>query len=428
LRSSGIGGRFTAFVDLSQGPESPALLPREKLEPTNLSGFMTLHRYNFARFALLWWAGASLRLTILAVPPLILSIQSELHLSATEVGLLTGLPIAMFAAAALPGSLLIARLGSQTALVCGLIIVAVGAALRGGTWNAATLYAATIVMGAGVAIMQPTMPVLVREWLPSRIGFATAVYSNGLLAGEILVVWLTPLLMPALGDSWRLGLAIWSLPVLLTALAVLVFSPEPSGERPRTGNPMFWWPDWKNPLIWRLGVLFGCINAIYFASNSFLPAYLGSVGRADLVQYALAALNFSQLPASLMIAAVAKKLERQAWPYVAAGCALTLSVAGLVFMPGAWTVFWAALLGFSVASALIFSLTLPALLAEPEDVGRTSAAMFTLSYAMGVAIAFLCGLVSDLTAGPGWAFAPIGLCTVILSVSALGLRARGKLV
>jgi MFS transporter, CP family, cyanate transporter len=390
---------------------------------------MTPHRNDFARFALLWWAGASLRLTILAVPPLILSIQNDLRLSATEVGLLTGLPIAMFAAAALPGSLLIARLGSQRALICGLLIVAAGTALRGGTWNAATLYAATIVMGAGVAIMQPAMPVLVREWLPSRIGFATAVYSNGLLVAEILVVWLTPLLMPALGNSWRLGLAIWSLPVFLTALAVLVFSPKPpSGERPRNGNPLLWWPDWKNPLIWRLGVLFGCINAVYFASTAFLPAYLASVERRDLVQYALTALNFGQLPASLMIAAVAKKLERRAWPYVAAGAALTLSVAGLVFMPGGWTVFWAGLLGFSVASALILGLTLPALLAEPEDVGRTSAAMFTLSYAMGVAIAFLCGLVSDLAGGAGWAFAPIGLCTVILSVSALGLLARGRLI
>jgi MFS transporter, CP family, cyanate transporter len=389
---------------------------------------MTPRRNDFVRFALLWWAGASLRLTILAVPPLILAVQNDLHLSATEVGILTGLPIAMFALAALPGSLLIARVGSQTALVCGLLIVAAGAALRGGTWNAATLYAATIVMGAGVAIMQPAMPVLVREWLPSRIGLATAIYSNGLLVGEILAVWLTPVITRVLGDSWRLGLAIWSLPVLLTALAVQIFSPKPSGESPAAPGPVAWWPDWKNPLIWRLGLLFGCINAAYFASNAFLPAYLGSVGRSDLVQYALAALNFGQLPASFLIAVVAKKLERQAWPYVAAGGALTLSVAGLIFMPGAWTVFWAALLGFSVASALILGLTLPALLAEPKDVGRTSAAMFTLSYTMGVAVALLCGLVSDLTGGPGWAFAPIALCTMILSVSALGLRARGKLI
>ena len=55
----------------------------------------------------------------------------------------------------------------------------------------------TVVMGAGVAIMQVTMPPAVRNWASQRIGFATAVYTNGLLIGEILPVALTlPLVLP----------------------------------------------------------------------------------------------------------------------------------------------------------------------------------------------------------------------------------------
>ncbi len=389
---------------------------------------MTSQRKDFVRFVLLWWAGASLRLTILAVPPLILAIQEELRLSATEVGLLSGLPVAMFALAALPGSLLIARLGARAALVCGLLMVACGAALRGAVWNAGSLYAATAAMGAGVAILQPTMPVLAREWLPARIGFATAIYSNGLLVSELIAVWLTPVILPAIGGSWRLGLALWAVPVAVTALATLLLTPEAKGERPATGNLRFWWPDWKNPLIWHLGLLFGCVNASYFACNAFLPAYLESVGRGDLVQPALRALNFCQLPASLVIAFTAKGLERRAWPYVAAAIAAGLSVAGIVFMPGSWAVFWSGLFGFAVAASLILGLTLPPLLSSLKDVGRTSAAMFTLSYSMGVGVAFVCGAISDLTGSAAAAFIPIGLCTVLLGVSAAGLRATGRLI
>ena len=52
--------------------------------------------------------------------------------------------------------------------------------------------------------MQPSMPPLVRAWLPDRIGFATAVYTNGLLIGEVLPVALTlPLVLPLVGGSWR---------------------------------------------------------------------------------------------------------------------------------------------------------------------------------------------------------------------------------
>ena len=56
-------------------------------------------------------------------------------------------------------------------------------------------------MAAGVSIMQPALPPLVRAWFPQRIGFATAVYTNGLLIGETLAVALTiPLVLPLVGQ------------------------------------------------------------------------------------------------------------------------------------------------------------------------------------------------------------------------------------
>src|SRR5258708_21598300 len=111
---------------------------------------------------LLWLGGAALRFTNLAVPPVIPLIHDELGLSATQIGILTGLPSMLFASAAVPGSLLIARLGVRNALVVGLVLTAMGGALRGALPDLSWLYAMTIVMGAGVAIMQVTMPPAVR--------------------------------------------------------------------------------------------------------------------------------------------------------------------------------------------------------------------------------------------------------------------------
>jgi MFS transporter, CP family, cyanate transporter len=389
---------------------------------------MTQRTKDLVPLALLWLSGAALRITILAVPPLILPIRDELGLSATGIGILTGLPVAMFALAALPGSLLIARLGSRLALLCGLLLVTIGGAARGSAWDAISLYAATIVMGAGVAVMQPAMPVLVREWLPGRIGFATAIYTNGLILGEIGAIWLMPAVLSAAGGSWRVGLSIWSLPVLLTAFLVIVLVPPQPRGGARNGSLQSWWPDWRNPLIVRLALLFGSVNASYFACNAFLPPFLKSLGREDLVQPALLALNFGQLPASLAILAAAKRLERRAWPYLCFAAALALCAAGIVFIAGASTVLWAGLLGFFIASGLILGLTLPPLLAAPEDVGRVSAAMFTLSYAMAMTLSLLCGALSDLTGDPAWAFAPVALCALTLSGSALALRTSGRLV
>jgi MFS transporter, CP family, cyanate transporter len=176
---------------------------------------------------LLWLTGMAMRVTVLAVPPVIPLIREDLGMSETEVGLLIGLPLVTWAAAAVPGSLLIARLGATLTLTAGLLLTALAAALRGAAPNVWLLYLATVAMGFGIAVMQPSVPTLVREWLPHRIGLGIAVSSNGMLVGVMLAPTLTiPLLLPLLGSSWRLDLLAWAAPVLLTALLVLALAPR----------------------------------------------------------------------------------------------------------------------------------------------------------------------------------------------------------
>ena len=56
---------------------------------------------------------------------------------------------------------------------------------------AISLYASTMIMAAGIAIMQPSLPPMVRAWLPARIGLATAIDTDGMLVGETLAVAMT---------------------------------------------------------------------------------------------------------------------------------------------------------------------------------------------------------------------------------------------
>jgi CP family cyanate transporter-like MFS transporter len=389
-------------------------------------------REMWTAIVLLWLAGNALRITILAVPPVIALIRDEFALSATEVGLLSSIPPALFAIAALAGSLLVARLGVRAALVGGLLVVATGSALRGLSTSYAVLFATTILMSAGAAIMQPIMPTTVRQWLPRRIGLGTAVYTNGLLVGEVFPVLLTiPFVLPMLSGSWRSSLVFWSLPIAIIAVVVYFFAPrrEAEGEHAiRAEAPRKWLPDWHVGLVWRLGGLFCCINAIYFIANAFIPIYLASAGRADLISDALLALNFGQLPASVLLLVTAGKLERRAWPYVASGALSLLSLAGLVLMVGPATVVWAALLGFADAAALILGLTLPPLLCRPEDVARTSAGTFTISYGGAVAIAVISGAAWDLSGIPALAFVPLAACAVGLIAITVRLRLKKELV
>jgi MFS transporter, CP family, cyanate transporter len=363
---------------------------------------------------LLWLAGIGLRMTILAVPPVIPLIHVDLGLTETQVGVLTGLAPLLFALAAVPGSLLIARLGAVTTVVLGLVVTAIGGALRGAAPNAALLFAATVLTGLGVAIMHPSMPSLVRQWLPLRIGFGTAVYTNGLLVGEIVPVALTiPVLLPLLGGSWRLDLAVWGAPVALIALTILALAPRQAATVARPGRRR-WWPDWNDSLVWRLGVMLGTVNAGYFATNAFLPDYLTATGQADLISGALTGLNVGQMPASILLLLFAGHLERRLWPYVVSGLLALLGFAGVVVGSGSWVIASTLVLGFALAFVLILVLALPPLLSTPDNLHRLSAAMFTISYSCAVVVPIVSGLAWDVTGIPSIAFAPMAVGTVLM--------------
>jgi MFS transporter, CP family, cyanate transporter len=364
---------------------------------------------------LLWLSGVCLRVTVLALPPVIPLLHADLHLSETDIGWLSSLAPMLFALAAIPGAVLIARLGMVPALFVGLLLNAIGSIARAALPNAAMLFATTIVMAAGVAIMQPALPPLVRAWFPRRIGFATAVYTNGLLAGETIAVALTiPLVLPLVDNSWRLNFVVWSIPVFATALLIIACAPRAQGTNSAALAPRLWWPDWRRPLIWRLGAILGSVNSMYFVTNAFLPDFVTAAGRPDLISSALTAENFCQLPASLIMIAVAGRLLKQPWAYVAAGALSLVSLVGIMTASGGWIVFWSGVLGFVTTAILVLGLALPSVLSAPADVPRISAGMFTISYSIAMVLSVAAGWLWDLTRAPLAGFVPVALCAVVV--------------
>ena len=280
----------------------------------------------------LWLAGVAMRLMILAMPPVIPQVHDELHMSETQVGLLIGLPLAVFAIAAVPGSLLIARVGPRLAVILGMIVTALAGGARGAAVDVSTLYAAAIATGFGVAIMQPGLPTLVREWLPSRIALGTIAYTSGMLIGSMFATVLTiPIVLPLVGGSWRLDLVAWAVPALLIAPVFSLLSPQGDGHAANGIKIVrLWWPDFKDPLVWLLGLTFGSNNSPFFATNAFLGDYLASKGRADLLGAALGWLNGVQIVAPFILLLMADRLQGRAWPFLLFGPILLAAFLGLI--------------------------------------------------------------------------------------------------
>jgi CP family cyanate transporter-like MFS transporter len=355
-----------------------------------------------AAFCLLWTCGLCLRLTVLAVPPVISMMQRDLNLSGTEIGLLSGIPVVVFAIVATPGSIVIARIGVRGALLRGLLIAAAGTLLRSEASNAWQMYLTSMLMSAGIAMMQPALAAAVREWIPERTGFGTAVYSNGLIMGEIIpVATMLPLVLPLLGESWRPALAVWCFPLIVTAVAVAIFAPK-SVANAVTQPAVAWLPRLNSALNWRIGLTLGSTMSAYFCLNGFLPARLTANGHQDLISAVLTALNIGQVPASFLLLLFADKLQAKRWLYLVLGAMASSCVVGIMMSASAWTVFWAGLAGFSLGSALVLGLALaPLLCDDPNDVALTSAAALAIGYGFAMLISFLSGVAWDLTGNVG---------------------------
>jgi MFS transporter, CP family, cyanate transporter len=375
------------------------------------------------RLVLVWLIGIDLRLTLLAIPPLIPLIHRDLRLNETGIAILTGLPVLLLAVAAVPGSLLTARLGARQAVIVGLVLTALTSGLRGVGPSAAMMYGMTFLMGIGIAITQPAVPTIIGEWFPARIGQATGIYVNGLLVGETLSAALTlPVVLPLVRGHWGACLALWAVPVMMTALLIgglARFLPSASGT-PSTP----WWPEWTRATTWRLGLLLGGASAAYFGSNAFIPDFLHATGRPHLVAASLTILNAAQLPSSLVAAIAAPAIVGRRAPLQILGVAILASL-GVLFVPSDWGPLLATgLLGFCLALILALALALPPLLAPRGDVHSLSAGMFAIAYLWSFATPLLGGAVWDISHSPAASFLPVAIGGLVVLAASSGLPAH----
>ncbi len=381
---------------------------------------MKLTRKEWVRLLLLWLGGIDLRLTLLAVPPLIPNIHHDLHLDEKGVGALVSLPVLLLATAAVPGSLLIAKLGVRGALIAGLGCVAIFGAARGIGPSTPVLFTSTFLMGVGVAVSQPAFPAIVREWFPRRIAIATAVYSNGILIGETLPTALTTPVgaLPLAHGDWRWALALWSVVVAITGVAIALAAPA---RGPKPTVPARWWPSWREGQTMRIGIVMGMASAVYFATNAYVPDFLDQTGRHELITPMLAIFNGSQLLTAPVVA-IWDQLLTGRLGFIGSSALMAIAQVGIVVTPGAGVLFWALVLGFAAALAFIVVLTMPPRLAAPGDVHRMSAGVFTFQYATAFLLPLIAGAVWDATGRAVLAFVPGIIAALLMGWLALSLR------
>jgi CP family cyanate transporter-like MFS transporter len=353
--------------------------------------------------------------------PVLEEVREGLGMTAGVAGAMTGLPGLCFG---LVGALAVGfarRVGMTASVAVGLAAAAVGLLLRVTTDSVPVFLVLTVLALAGMAVCN----VIVPAWIKAH-GHAVVlmtVYGTGLVVGATLGALVTAPATEA-ADSWRVGLGMWGLVLLVAAplwgwLALrerrspsehsVSSGPAPSGRIAHSRTAI------------ALTVLFGIQSMHAYVQFGWLPQIYRDAGMSASSAGALQALlsGVGILGALAMPTVIARDRGLHAW-MVSFGVALFLGYAGLLVAPATLPWLWALLLGFSglafpTAIALITART-----RHPSVTAQLSGFVQPIGYALAAVGPFAVGLLHDATGD--WQLVLVLLALTSVPLTLAGLR------
>ncbi|MGW4796662.1 CynX/NimT family MFS transporter [Nonomuraea sp. NPDC004297] len=348
-----------------------------------------------AGFAL---AALNLRPAIAGVSPLLDEIMNDVGLTPAGGGAITTVMVVCLGVFGPVTPMLARRVGLDRTLLAGLLVIAAGLVLRG-LDGAPVLYLGSALAATAIAVMNVSMPGIVKEHFPTRVNLLTGVYVSCVVAGAAVASALVIPLERATGYGWRGVSALLAVPALLAALFWL-----PQALRGQAGGqngPRPFGMVLRSRVTWYVTALMGLQSLTFYVMLAWLPTIFLEAGLpADQAGYLLSLTNAVQVVTSLAVPVLAGRRASQV-PYVVGAGALTvLGYLGMLLAPAAAPWLWMVVLGIGQGASFALALLIIALRpSSPAEVTALSAVAQSVGYAIAAVGPLLFGFLRQVSGG-----------------------------
>ena len=210
--------------------------------------------------------GVVLRAPFAVLPVVLGDIAKGLQVPVNSLGLLTSLPLIMFALCSAFSPRLAQKVGLEKLFTIAIIVLTLGSFIR--IFNLPLLYAGTIMLGAAIAVLNVLLPNVIQANQPEKIGFLTTLYITSMgLAISIM----SPLAAPIVRLAGWKGLIL--VLTFICLLACLIWLPNSrhnhqltSKNREQQMGSLL-----KNPRVWALIVFGGLQSLLFYTAITWLP-------------------------------------------------------------------------------------------------------------------------------------------------------------
>lgn len=343
----------------------------------------------------------NLRISIIAVSPLLDEIREDTGFSSPIAGLLTTLPVLCFGLFSPIAPRLAHRFGLDTAL-WGALIVLTGAILLRMIPSTFALFASTALIGMAIGVGNVLLPASIKRDFPHRTGVMTGLLTMGLSASGTIGAGLTIPIQHATDFAWRGTLALWAVPVVLAIIVLtprLVILRESAQARQLRGRVRV--NLWRDPVAWSVTAIMGLQSFSFYALATWFPTIMIDNGMSqDRAGFLLSLTNFAGFFSAFFVPVFASRRRDQRIYIVFTIVIWFASLLGLAIAPMSAPVLWVILWGLAAGSALSLSLSFFALRSPDIDhAAQLSGMAQTVGYIVAASGPFIVGFLHDLTGG-----------------------------
>lgn len=251
--------------------------------------------------------GVVMRAPFTALPAILIDVAAGLRVEVSSLGILTSIPLIMFALCSSLAPRLAAKFGMEKLMALVLLVMVLGSGMR--VLNLPALYIGTMLVGATIAFINVLLPSLVAANFPKKIGLYTTIYITLMgVAATVASMIAVPIVS---SSSWEFFI------LLITGLvfmAFLIWLPNVKNNHrfasENQGNQKS--SIWKNKAAIAFLIFGGLQSVLYYTEITWLPTISQSVGFSKAEAGLMAGFfNMTAIPMSMIIPAVLSRQTKE---------------------------------------------------------------------------------------------------------------------
>lgn len=251
--------------------------------------------------------GVVMRAPFTALPAILTDVAAGLEVEVSSLGILTSIPLIMFALCSSLAPRLAAKFGMEKLMALVLLVMVLGSGMR--VLNLPALYIGTMLVGATIAFINVLLPSLVAANFPKKICLYTTIYITLMgVAATVASMIAVPIVS---SSSWEFFI------LLITGLvfmAFLIWLPNVRNNHrfasENQGNQKS--SIWKNKAAIAFLIFGGLQSVLYYTEITWLPTISQSVGFSKAEAGLMAGLfNMTAIPMSMIIPAVLSRQTKE---------------------------------------------------------------------------------------------------------------------